>query len=211
MTEDTPEVKPKRKRQKKGDTHYVNNKEFTLALDTWSRECKLAIAEEREKPQMTNYIADCIMKMSFRLSLTPRFSGYTYRDEMVNNGVLAAVKYAWRFDGDRFDNGFAYITQILFSHFVLTIKKEKKLYETNLRYIQEIEAENFDNLDFKVNEETAKAIADQKLQQMEERSESQEGVQKGFILRTGKNAAERAAYKGGTPVDRSGDDEGDDE
>ena len=30
------------KRQKAGDEHYVNNREFTLALDTYSRECKQA-------------------------------------------------------------------------------------------------------------------------------------------------------------------------
>ena len=118
--------KPKRKRQKKGDVHYVNNKEFTIALDEYSRACRDAAETGETKPRMSNYLGECIMKMSNRLATTPRFSGYSYRDEMIQNGILAAIKYADRFNGDKFDNGFAYITQILFSHFILTIKSEKK-------------------------------------------------------------------------------------
>jgi len=128
----------KRKRQKKGDVHYVNNEEFTIALDKYSRACREAEANEKEKPQMSNYIADCIIKMSNRLASTPRFAGYSYRDEMVQNAILAAVKYADRFNGDKFNNGFAYITQILFSHMVITIKNEKKRYKANLELIREM-------------------------------------------------------------------------
>ena len=67
---------------------------------------------------------------------------------MVNNAILAAVKYSHKFDGDRFDNGFAYVTQILFSHMIITIKNEKKKYETNLRLIQEAEVSVLGNDEF---------------------------------------------------------------
>lgn len=208
-SEQAPE---KRKRQKKGDDHYVNNKEFTLALDKYARACKVAEDSGEEKPVMSRYLAECIMKMSFRLSLTPRFQGYAYREEMVQNGILAAVKYAHRFDGDRFDNGFAYITQILFSHMIITIKNEKKRYKTNLELIQQAYATNIDNPEFALSiDEHARGIADQKLQEMAASAEEPGGRGKrgGFTLRTGWTKESRESYTGGTPLVREDDDEDD--
>lgn len=192
----------KRTRQKRGDVHYVNNKEFTHALDEYSRACRAAVAEDRPEPKMNDYLGSCIMKMSNRLASSPRFSGYSYRDEMIANGILAAVKYAKNFNGDKFDNGFAYVTQIIFSHFVQTIKTEKKKYETNLRMIQEMEAEFMDHSEFAGKDDHARFIADQKLQELEDQKVKTTGVTKGFALRTGYTQASRDAYEGGTPVDR---------
>lgn len=196
----------KRKRQKPGDEHYVNNREFTLALDDYARACKKAEDEGKTKPQMNNYLGDCIMKMSYRLANSPRFNGYSYKDEMVHNGILAAVKYAHRFDGDRFDNGFAYVTQILFSHFIITIKNEKKKYETNLKLIQEAEVGVMGNSEFaSLSDSHARSIADQKLQDIEEnkmeRDKDGKTNRRGFHLRSGYTKEERANYKG-TPLKR---------
>ena len=196
----------KRTRQKPGDEHYVNNREFTLALDDYSRACKKAEDEGKEKPRMNNYLGDCIMRMSNRLANSPRFRNYSFRDEMIHNGILAAVKYAHRFDGDRFDNGFAYVTQILFSHFIITIKNEKKKYETNLQLIQQAEVGVIGNTEFSsLASEHARSIADQKLQDLEEnkmeRDEDGKSNKRGFHLRSGYTKEERANYKG-TPLKR---------
>lgn len=190
----------KRARQKPGDEHYVNNHTFTLALDSYARDCKTAKEKGLEKPVMPKYVAECIMKMAFRLSLTPRFRNYSYRDEMVQNGILGAVKYAHKFDGDRFDNGFAYITQILFSHMVITIKNEKKLYKTNLELIQQALVSNINDPELsQFIDEHAREIADQKLQDLEQNSIKGKG---GFQLRTGWTKKSRSEYTGGTPLIR---------
>ena len=196
----------KRKRQRPGDEHYVNNREFTLALDDYSRACKVAEKDGKEKPRMSNYLGECIMKMSNRLANSPRFNGYSFKEEMIHNGILAAIKYAHRFDGDRFDNGFAYVTQILFSHFIITIKNEKKKYETNLKLIQEAEVGVMGNAEFSsVASEHARSIADQKLQDLEqnkmEKDENGKTNKRGFHLRSGYTKEERANYKG-TPLKR---------
>jgi hypothetical protein len=189
----------KRTRQKPGDEHYVNNIEFTLALDEYSQACKAALANGNERPQMSRYLGECVYKMSNRLSLTPRFRGYMYRDEMVQNGILGAMKYMYRFDGTRFDNGFAYVTQILFSHMIQTIKNEKRKYELNLRLIQEAEVSVMGDQEFAdITDQHARAIADQKLDELQNQK-----VQKGkggFSLRTGYTKQSREAYKGGTPL-----------
>lgn len=199
------------KRQKPGDAHYVNNREFTLALDSYSRACKEALVNNESLPRMNNYLGECILKMANRLAGSPRFRGYSYRDEMVANGIVAAVKYAHKFDGDRFDNGFAYVTQILFSHFIITIKNEKKKYETSLKLIQEAQLETFGNDDYSdIQDDHARFIADQKLQEIEEnkliRDENGKTGRQGFHLRSGYTKEDRANYMG-TPLVREDDEE----
>lgn len=199
-------------RQKPGDVHYVNNREFTLALDKYARACKEAEENNKELPVMSRYLGESIMRMANRLATSPRFRNYSYREEMISNGVLAAVKYAHRFDGDRFDNGFAYVTQILFSHFIITIKSEKKKYETNLKLIQNAAAGLFavDGYEEFIDEH-ARFIADQKLTDLEdskeERDENGKMGKRGFHLRSGYTKEERKNYMG-TPLVR---DENDDE
>lgn len=189
----------KRTRQKPGDEHYVNNHDFTLALDEYAQSCKKALSEGKERPIMSRYLGECVYKMANRLSLTPRFKGYMYRDEMVQNAILGAMKYMYRFNGERFDNGFAYVTQILFSHMIQTIKNEKKKYELNLRLIQEAEVNVIDSNEFyDVANEHARAIADQKLDELQ--NQKVEKGKGGFSLRTGYTKESREAYKGGTPL-----------
>jgi len=193
--------KEKRKRQKPGDKNYVNNKEFTLALDEYARKQRKNLEAGNERLVMDDYVAECIMKMARRLVTTKRFAGYPFKDEMVQNGILAAIKYAHNFDGSRFDNGFAYVTQIIFSHMIITIKNEKKIYETNLKMIQQFAAEvGEDGAEANQRENLSKMIADQKLGDMEKARESDDGSPKGFTLRTGYTKESREAYTGGTAL-----------
>jgi hypothetical protein len=191
-----------RKRQKKGDKHYVNNAEFTAALHEYSQECRTANDAGIPEPRMSDYIGGCILKMANRLSLTPRFRGYPFREEMVGDAVIAAVKYAKNFDGRRFDNAFAYVTQILFSHMIMTIKKEKRKYQTNMELIANAQLESFgiEELDGSAAQH-AQMIADQKLKSIEESSAETPAGQKGFRLRTGYTKEERESYEGGTPFE----------
>lgn len=192
-----------RKRQKPGDRNYVNNEQFTKELDRYSLLCRKAAQQNKPEPSMNDYLGVCIMKMAERLATTPRFNGYPYKEEMIGNAIVAAVKYAKNFDGDRFNNGFAYVTQILFSHMIQTIKKEKQMYKTNMELIQQARLDVFGRQEM-VHEIEAHAqmIADQKLQDMED--QKQYTGAKGFQLRSGYTKEEREAFKG-TPMDRSED------
>lgn len=195
------EKKEKRPRQKPGDLNYVNNKQFTEALDKYARKQRKSIEETNERIQMDNYLAESIMKMSRRLATTKRFSGYPFKEEMIQNGILAAVKYCHNFDGSRFDNGFAYVTQILFSHFIITIKNEKKIYETKLKMVQNFASEiDEEMIEENQMESLSKMIADQKLNEMAKAKVANEGEQKGFRLRTGYTKEARDAYTGGTAL-----------
>lgn len=114
------------KRQKKGSEHYVNNKEFTAAIIEHNSACRLADKKGLEKPKISEYIGECIYKIATRLSTKPNFINYSYRDEMICDGIENCLQYIENFNEEKSNNAFAYITQIIYFAFLRRIQKEKK-------------------------------------------------------------------------------------
>ena len=106
--------------------HYVNNKEFLAAMIEWKDRVKDAEAEGDERPQVTNYIGECFLKIANHLSYRPNFINYTYRDEMISDGIENCLQYIDNFDPEKSKNPFAYFTQIIYFAFVRRITREKK-------------------------------------------------------------------------------------
>lgn len=106
--------------------HYVNNADFLAALIEY-RGLKLAAEQEgKEKPIVSNYIGDCILKIATHLSYKPNFINYSYRDDMILDGVENCIQYIDNFDPSKSNNPFAYFTQIIYYAFLRRIAKEKK-------------------------------------------------------------------------------------
>lgn len=63
--------------------------------------------------------------MSERLASRHNFSGYTYKDEFISDGVLRAVEAFKSFDPAKSSNPFAYFTKVIYRTFIQRIKKEK--------------------------------------------------------------------------------------
>ena len=82
----------------KQSEHYVNNKEFTAAVAEHNAAVVLALEEGRTPPQMSNYIGECIYKISTRLSTRPNFINYTYRDEMICDAIENCIQYIRNFN-----------------------------------------------------------------------------------------------------------------
>lgn len=120
MTTKTPKKDPKLAK------HYVNNKEFTAAVDDFNKLVKKCKAEETDIPRMTEYIGECIYKIATRLSTRPNFINYTYRDEMICDAIENCIQYIGNFNREKSDNAFAYVTQICYYAFLRRIQKEKK-------------------------------------------------------------------------------------
>ena len=106
--------------------HYVNNKEFLAAMVEYKKMCKRAKREKRNKPPVTNYIGECFLKIANHLSYRPNFINYTYRDDMISDGIENCLQYLDNFDPSKSNNPFAYFTQIIYYAFVRRIQKEKK-------------------------------------------------------------------------------------
>ena len=112
--------------EKKKKPHYVNNKEFLQAMVEWNDRCKQAKKEGKPQPPITNYIGECFLKIANHLSYRPNFINYTYREEMISDGIENCLQYVHNFNPDESDNPFAYFTQIIYYAFLRRIQKEKK-------------------------------------------------------------------------------------
>ena len=116
----------RQKRQTKNSVHYVNNKEFTAAIIKHNKACAKALEAGEEKPRVTEYIGECIYKIATRLSTKPNFINYSYRDEMICDGIENCLQYINNFNEEKSQNAFAYVTQIIYFAFLRRIHKEKK-------------------------------------------------------------------------------------
>ncbi len=106
--------------------HYVNNNDLYVAM---IKHKDLKHASELNKtppPQVSNYIGECIMKISTHLAYKPNFSNYTFREEMISDGIENCLQYINNFDPNKSKNPFAYFTQIIYFAFIRRIQKEKK-------------------------------------------------------------------------------------
>lgn len=133
------EVKIKRK---KITREYINNADFCAALEKYKEDCAIAKTEGKIKPRIPNYIGECFVKLSEGLARRPNFFGYSYKDEMIADGIENCLMYFENFDSGKTKNPFAYFTQILWWCFVRRIQKEKKQ-----QYIKYKATENFGILD----------------------------------------------------------------
>ena len=112
--------------QKAKPEHYVNNKEFTAAITEHNLAVRKAVKDGKEPPRVSEYIGECIYKIATRLSTKPNFINYSYRDEMICDGIENCLQYINNFNPEKSQNAFAYITQIIYYAFLRRIQKEKK-------------------------------------------------------------------------------------
>jgi DNA-directed RNA polymerase specialized sigma24 family protein len=135
-------------REKRAKEHYVDNKRFTQSVIDYTREVKKARAKNEPDPIVPDYIASCLLRMCEGLSHKSNFIRYTYREEMVMDGVENCLKALANYDGDAKTrsgnpNAFGYFTQISWFAFLRRITKEKKQQELKLRFIAESGLDEF--------------------------------------------------------------------
>jgi len=106
--------------------HYINNADFLQALIDYKKAQKTAKKNKAPPPPIPNYIGECFMKIAEGLSHKPNFINYTYRDEMMSDGIENCLMYFDNFDPSKSKNPFAYFTQIIYYAFLRRIQKEKK-------------------------------------------------------------------------------------
>lgn len=142
--------------------HYVNNKEFTQAVIDYCTEVQECRLVGKQEPRVTDYLAESLLKINEGLSRKSNFVRYTYREEMVMDGVENCLKALANFDPSAATRGgnpnaFGYFTQISWFAFLRRIQKEKKQQEVRMRYIAESGLEEF-MVDPDEDPEVAKAV-----------------------------------------------------
>ena len=106
--------------------HYVNNEQFLSEMVKFKNAVTLSKGNETERPRVPEYIGDCLFKIATHLARKPNFANYTFKEDMVSDGVENCLLYIDNFDPEKSKNPFAYFTQIIYYAFLRRIQKEKK-------------------------------------------------------------------------------------
>jgi hypothetical protein len=116
--------------------HYVNNKLFLEAMIEYKDKVKLSIENSTRKPQISNYIGNCILLIAQRVAHKPNFSNYTFREEMISDGIENCIMYIDNFNPEKSSNPFAYFSQIIHFAFIRRIVKERKQQYIKIKNMQ---------------------------------------------------------------------------
>ena len=157
----TKKDKPKKLKPRE-KPHYVNNKGFTQAVVDYALLAQAAKEKGEPAPMVTDYLATSILRMNEGLSHKSNFVRYTYREEMVMDGVENCLKALANFDASVATRGgnpnaFGYFTQISWFAFLRRLAKEKKQQDVKMKYIAESGIDDF-VVDADEDPEVAKAV-----------------------------------------------------
>ena len=135
-------------KQKRQSIHYVNNADFSQAVVDYVKTVNEAKKQETKLPIVPDYIAQCFLRIAEGLSHKSNFIRYTYREEMVMDGVENCLKAIESYNIETATrtgkpNAFAYFTQITWYAFLRRIAKEKKQQDIKLKYLSKADISVF--------------------------------------------------------------------
>lgn len=133
---------------KRESIHYVNNRDFSLAVVEYCKEVAEAKSKNKEIPRIPTYIGECFLKIAEGLSHKSNFIRYTYREEMVMDAVENCLRAIENYNIEAATrsgnpNAFAYFTQIAWYAFLRRITKEKKQQEVKMKYLSQSGLEDY--------------------------------------------------------------------
>lgn len=130
--------------EKKKKVHYVDNQAFLAALVEYRKACAEAEEAGETVPRIPEYVGECLLKIATHLSYKANFINYTFREDMILDGVENCIQYLRNFDPDKSSNPFSYFTQIVYYAFLRRIMKEKKQSYVRHKMIQNMAMDQFD-------------------------------------------------------------------
>lgn len=113
--------KPKRRKR-----NYINNKKLYEHMVVWHQAMKEAAEKGEPRPQVPDYVARAIMLIAENLSTKFSYARYSYRDEMVADAILNAVRYVHNFNPEKSKYPFAYISRMVNRTFYQRIDLEQR-------------------------------------------------------------------------------------
>ena len=132
--------------KRKSKVHYVDNAKFLEEMIEYKKQYQTSINNNKEPPQISEYLGSVFLKIAQRLSFRPNFINYAFKDDMISDGIENCLHYIHNFNPEKSNNPFAYFTQIIYFAFIRRIQKEKKQlyikyksmqnYEISPEYIQ---------------------------------------------------------------------------
>jgi DNA-directed RNA polymerase specialized sigma subunit len=101
--------------EKREARYYLTNKDFLAEL-----------VEYKKTLIVSDKLGGMFKELAEKVGNRANFYRYTYRDDMIAEGVLTCIKYMDNFDPEKSKNPFSYFTTIIYHSFQAFINKEKK-------------------------------------------------------------------------------------
>lgn len=111
---------------------------------------KQAEALGQPPPRPSDFIGNAIIKIANGLANKHNFRNYTWKDEMISDGVLAAVRAINKYDPVRMTqngepNPYGYFTQCIYWEFIARINNEKKQNDIKVEILKDVSDEIYFN------------------------------------------------------------------
>lgn len=104
---------------------YLDKKELHEALKEYLLKCEAAEEAGEERPRVTEYIGECIYNLNHNLAKRPNFSGYSFKEDMIDNGIELCLRYIRNYDFRQYSNPHTFLTYYAWRGFVDTINLEE--------------------------------------------------------------------------------------
>jgi hypothetical protein len=105
---------------------YITNSDFSAALAEYRLKCFSCDEAGIERPTIPKYIAQAFVLLCNKMSNRPNFNGYSYKDEMVSEGIIACCNKVTNYDPAVSPNAFGYYSRVAWFAFLAVITKEHK-------------------------------------------------------------------------------------
>ncbi len=105
---------------------YISNTDFTNAIVAYKEQCRQHDEAGTERPPIPDTIAKQFVLLANKISYRPNFMNYSYRDEMVSEGILVCCAKIHNFNPDITRNAFGYFSQLCWYAFLEVIDLEHK-------------------------------------------------------------------------------------
>ena len=164
--------------------HYVNNEDFLNVLIQYKLSCDAAKNQNKDDPIVPNYIGECFLKIAEHLSRKPNFISYSFREEMICDGIENCIMYFRNFDPTKSNNPFAYFTQIIYYAFLRRIQKEKKQMYVKYKATEQFgildEGEMYEDVDGNMRQFVLYDNISEFIQTFEEKKKNKKKTKKGL-------------------------------
>jgi len=113
---------------KREPINYVNNKDFLELLKEYVSAREYAKNNDLKKPRVPEKIGAIFIKIATNLSNKYNFVNYTYKEDMVGDGIVNAIEAIDSFDPLKSSQPFSYFTMVIWRAFLRRIEREKKTF-----------------------------------------------------------------------------------
>lgn len=124
-------------------SNYIVKDELNQALIDYQAQCAEAEEQGKPIPAPSDYIGKAIMQIAYGLANRYNFRNYTWKEEMIGDGIVAACSairkynpYAETKSGS--PNPYGFFTQTIFWSYQNRIVAEKKQSEIKMAYLREV-------------------------------------------------------------------------